>query len=59
MHEVKVFDSTGKLKKIISPKALDIRSIQQMENPSMFRRNKKGRMPWSKSPNKQIKVETR
>ena len=41
MHEVKVFDSTGRLKKVISPQTLNIRSKQQMETPSMFRRNKK------------------
>lgn len=41
MHEVKVFDSSGKLKKVISVKALNMRSKKQMENPSMFKRNKK------------------
>ncbi len=32
MHEVKVYDSSGKLKKVISPQALDIRSKQQYED---------------------------
>ncbi len=50
MNEVKVFDSSGKLIKVISPQALDIRSKQQVDTPSMFRRNKKGSVPWSKSP---------
>ena len=58
MHEVKVYGNSGKFKKMITPLALEIRSKQQMETPSMFRRNKKGGMPWSKSPNKPIKVET-
>jgi len=58
MHEVKVYDSSGKLKKVISAKSLSIRSKQQLETPSMFRRNKKGRMPWSKSPKTQAKAET-
>ena len=44
MHEVKVYDSSGKLKKVISSQALDIRSKQQMETPSMFRRNKNDRI---------------
>jgi hypothetical protein len=57
MHEVKVYDSSGKLKKVISTKSLNIRSKQQLETPSMFRRNKKGRMPWSKSPKTQTKAE--
>ena len=43
MHEVKVYDSSGKLKKIISVKALNVRSKKQMENPSIFKRNKKTR----------------
>jgi hypothetical protein len=58
MHEVKVYDNSGKLKKVITPHALEIRSQQQIETPSMFLRNKKGRMPWSKSSNKEIKVKT-
>jgi hypothetical protein len=58
MHEVKVYDRSGKLKKVISSEVLDIRSNQQIETPSMFRRNKKGKVPWSKSPDKQIKVKT-
>ena len=58
MHEVKVFDKSGKLKKVITPHALEIRSQQQIETPSIFLRNKKGEIPRSKSPNKQIKVKT-
>ena len=40
MHEVKVFDSSGKLKKVISVKALDRRSQKQIDTPSLFRKNK-------------------
>ena len=42
MHEVKVYDNSGKLKKIISINALKIRSKQQLETPAIFKRNKKG-----------------
>lgn len=49
MHEVKVYDNSGKLKKVISIKALNIRSTKQLETPSMFRKNKKGRMPSPKT----------
>ena len=52
MHEVKVYDNSGKLKKVISINALNIRSKQQLETPAMFKRNKKGRMSWSKSHTK-------
>jgi len=58
MHEVKVYDSSGKLKKVISTQTLNIRSKQQLETPSMFRKNKKRRMPWSKPPKTQTKAET-
>lgn len=43
MHEVKVYDSSGKLKKVISTKSLNIRSNKQLEDPSLFLRNKRGR----------------
>ena len=58
MHEVKVYDSSGKLKKVISTQTLNIRSKQQLETPSMFLRNKRGRKPWAKSPKTQTKAET-
>ena len=57
MHEVKVYDSSGKLKNVISKESLNLRSKQQMETPSMFTKNKKGRMPWSKSSKTEIKAE--
>ena len=58
MHEVKVYDSSGKLKKVISTQTLNIRSKKQLETPSMFLRNKRGRKPWAKSPKTQAKVES-
>lgn len=58
MHEVKVYDSSGKLKKVISTQTLYKRSKEQLETPSIFMKNKKGRMPWSKSPKNQLKVDT-
>jgi hypothetical protein len=46
MHEVKVFDGDGNLKKVISVQKLNIRSKMQMEVPSLFRKNKRtGRPP--------------
>ncbi len=41
MHEVKIFDSFGKLKKVISIKALNARDEQQIENPLIFSKNKR------------------
>ena len=41
MHEVKVYDSSGKLKKVISVKTLTTRSDQQINSPSLY--IKKGR----------------
>jgi hypothetical protein len=36
MHEVKVNESLGKLKKVISTQTLNIRSKQQLETSEMF-----------------------
>ena len=41
MHEVKVYDSSGNLKKVISVKTLTKRSDQQINSPSLY--IKKGR----------------
>jgi len=41
MHEVRVYDSSGKLKKVISERALSLRSQKQIDNPSLFK--KKGK----------------
>jgi hypothetical protein len=48
MHEVKVYDSSGNLKKVISIKQLSIRGKKQIENPSLFRRDKRIRKPLAK-----------
>ncbi len=48
MHEVKVYDSSGNLKKVISVKKLNIRSKKQMEVPSLFRKNKRTARPPAK-----------
>jgi hypothetical protein len=58
MHEVKVFDSTGRLKKVISVKALDRRSQKQIDTPSLFRKNKGPGRPAGKSTTSQGKPET-
>lgn len=57
MHEVKVYDRSGKLKKVISVKALNIRSTKQLETPSIFRNNKRAGRPWAKSPKIQTNNE--
>jgi hypothetical protein len=56
MHEVKVYDSSGNLKKVISVKALTKRSDQQIQSPSLY--NKKGRKakPIGKVDDKVVKV---
>lgn len=40
MNEVRVYDSNGKLKKVISEAALNERSDQQIKFPSMYNRKK-------------------
>ncbi len=56
MHEVKVYDSSGNLKKVISVKALNKRSDKQIQSPSLY--NKKGRnaKPMSKVDEKELKA---
>ena len=41
MHEVKVYDRSGKLKKVISINALNRRENQQIEDPSIFSKKKR------------------
>jgi len=59
MHEVKVYDSSGNLKKVISVKTLTKRSDQQIQSPSLY--NKKGRKakPIEKVEEKDLKVASR
>jgi len=56
MHEVKVYDRSGNLKKVISVKALTKRSDQQIQSPSLY--NKKGRKakPMLKVEEKNLKT---
>lgn len=58
MHEVKVYDSAGNLKKVISIKKLNIRSKKQLEFPSLFRNNKRTGRTWAKSPKSRAKIKT-
>jgi hypothetical protein len=48
MHEVKVYDSSGNLKKVISVKKLNIRSKKQLDFPSLFKKNKRTGRPLAK-----------
>jgi len=50
MHEVKVYDSSGNLKKVISVKKLNNRSQKLLESPSLFRKNKKAGKPPATPP---------
>ena len=50
MNEVKVYDSSGNLKKVISVNQLNIREKLQMETPSIFRKNKRTGRPAEKLP---------
>ena len=43
IHPVKVYDPSGKLKKIISQKILNRRSDEICHNPSLFSKQTKGR----------------
>ena len=43
IHEVKVFDPSGKLKKVISQKILNRRSDELCQNPALFSKQTKGR----------------
>jgi hypothetical protein len=45
MHEVKVYDSDGKLKKVIPVKTLNQREDRKVEFPDMFRKNKRNPKP--------------
>jgi len=43
IHEVKVYDPSGKLKKVISQKILNRRSDKLCQNPTLFSKQTKGR----------------
>jgi hypothetical protein len=40
MHEVRVYDDSGKLKKVISVKELKKRADLQVESPMLFKKNR-------------------
>ena len=50
MHEVRVYDEAGKLKKIISSKTLEKRAEMQIQSPSIFRKNQRNAKPIAKGP---------
>jgi hypothetical protein len=53
MHEVKVYDGEGKLKKVISVKKLTERSDKLFNTPSLYQKNSKkpkAPEPVSKAP---------
>lgn len=56
MHEVKVYDVSGKLKRVISTQELNIRSQEQMDSPFLFRKNKSTRKLLIKPPETQAKT---
>jgi len=45
MFEVKVYDSSGNLKKVISVNQLNTREEIKSETPSVFQKNKRTREP--------------
>ncbi|MCH8157399.1 MAG: hypothetical protein IID18_06560 [Nitrospinae bacterium] len=41
MHEVRIYDGSGNLKKVVSVKNLNKRSDLQINSPSLFKKNRK------------------
>ena len=58
MHEVKVYNSAGKLKKVIPVKTLNKREAKKAEFPDLFRKNKRNYKPRTAVPKRQAKVKT-
>lgn len=58
MHEVKVFDSDGKLKKVIPVKTLNKREDQKAEFPGLFRKNKRNVKTQTAVPKTQARAKT-
>ncbi len=58
MHEVKVYDNAGNLKKVISVKTLNKREDQKAESPYLFRRNKRNPKSETGSPKKTKTLKT-
>lgn len=59
MHEVKVYDSAGKLTNVIPVKTLNKMADQKAEFPNLFRKNKRSFKPKTPTLKKmQAKVKT-
>ena len=58
MHEVKVYDSAGKLKKVISVNSLNKREDRKAEFPDSFRKNKRNSRLRTAVPKTLAKVKT-
>ena len=58
MHEVKVFDGLGNLKKVISINSLIKRDKQQIDQPSIFSKSKRFRRMGNKPKKIQEKSTT-
>ncbi len=57
MHEVKVYDSSGKLKKVLSVKSLNKREDEKAESPNLFRKFKKKPNVGTAAPTTQVKAK--
>ena len=58
MHEVRVYDGLGNLKKVISIKKLNLRSKKQLESPYLFRKDKRARRPGAKTAKPEAGTES-
>ena len=56
MHEVKVYDSAGKLKKVIPVRTLNKREDRKAESPGLFRKNKRNSKVWTAAPKTQVRA---
>ena len=56
MHKVKVYDSAGKLKKVIPVKTLNKREDRKAESPGLFRKNKRNSKVWTAAPKTQVRA---
>ena len=50
MHEVKIYDDSGNLKKVISVKALQKRSDMLIESPSLYKKSNANLKTQAKPP---------
>ena len=56
MHKVKVYDSAGKLKKVIPVKTLNKREDRKAESPGLFRKNKRNSKVWTAASKAQVRA---